>query len=344
MADLLAGMPVPLQRVVTFVVALFPLVLAHEFGHFVLAKLNGVRVDEFGIGFPPRLFRLTTIGGTEYTVNLLPLGGFVRLAGEDDPDVPGAFAGRSKRARAVILLAGPLANLLIAAAIFGGSAVAGPVPEALPGVAGVSVADVTDDGPADSAGVQVWDIIVAADGQLLSAPEIERQPQAGETAAIIALQHITDAATGRPMTLRVLRGIRRVQLTSLPEMLETRDSTVPGVAGAEVVNAPPGGKLQPGDVLVPTTSDSLPVALAGIEVLDLTVTPELNPVYGVGQIDVTITSPVAPVRLGFVGAVWHGVKVTRLWTQTMVSALGADDIGRTTRGLERPAGHLRSHP
>ena len=61
------------------------LIIAHEFGHFIVARRNGVKVDEFGIGFPPKIFSKTK-GGTEYSINLLPLGGFVRLKGEDGGD------------------------------------------------------------------------------------------------------------------------------------------------------------------------------------------------------------------------------------------------------------------
>ena len=112
MSDWLSILPGPAQTILYFFLALFPLVLIHEFGHFAVAKLNKIRVDEFGIGFPPRLITLFKHGDTEYTINSLPLGGFVRMAGEDDPTIPGAFASRSKRARAAVLFAGPLANFI----------------------------------------------------------------------------------------------------------------------------------------------------------------------------------------------------------------------------------------
>ena len=60
------------------------LIVVHELGHFVVAKLTRVRVEEFGIGYPPRALSLGTWGGTEYTINWLPFGGFVRLFGEDE--------------------------------------------------------------------------------------------------------------------------------------------------------------------------------------------------------------------------------------------------------------------
>jgi regulator of sigma E protease len=77
-----------------FVGILALLILGHEFGHFVAARLQGVKVTEFGIGFPPRLLTLFHAGGTRFTVNAIPLGGFVRPAGEDDPSVPGGWPAR----------------------------------------------------------------------------------------------------------------------------------------------------------------------------------------------------------------------------------------------------------
>src|SRR4030042_6733582 len=88
------------------------LILAHELGHFLVAKARHVAVDEFGFGFPPRLTTLFHAGGTRFSLNLIPFGGFVRLSGEDDPNVPGGFATSSKRTRALVLLAGPFSNLL----------------------------------------------------------------------------------------------------------------------------------------------------------------------------------------------------------------------------------------
>ena len=98
--------------------------VVHEFGHFFSAKRFGIRVDEFGFGFPPKLFG-KKIGETEYSLNLLPIGGFVRIFGEspDDENMNGPDAGRSfvnkaKWKQAIILLAGIFANLLLAWLLF----------------------------------------------------------------------------------------------------------------------------------------------------------------------------------------------------------------------------------
>jgi regulator of sigma E protease len=91
------------MSVLIFLGVLFVLVLVHELGHFVTAKWTGMRVDEFGIGFPPRLFGMKR-GETEYTFNLFPVGGFVKIAGEDATDVassPVSSGTRDRRSEAL---------------------------------------------------------------------------------------------------------------------------------------------------------------------------------------------------------------------------------------------------
>lgn len=95
------------------------LVVVHEMGHFLAARRNGVEVEEFGIGFPPRAKVLTKKNGTEYTLNWLPLGGFVKLKGEHDSDTePGSYGAASLGAKLKILVAGVFMNLVAASVIF----------------------------------------------------------------------------------------------------------------------------------------------------------------------------------------------------------------------------------
>lgn len=97
------------------------LVVLHEFGHFVVARRNGVEVEEFGIGFPPRLWKKrvkSAKGDYNFTINLLPLGGFVKLKGEHDSDTSlGSFGAASLRAKSKIMLAGVALNLVAALVI-----------------------------------------------------------------------------------------------------------------------------------------------------------------------------------------------------------------------------------
>jgi len=94
------------------------LVIVHEFGHFILARRNGVEVEEFGIGFPPRAKVLTKKSGTIFTLNWLPLGGFVKLKGEYDADTSkGSYGAASTWAKVKIMVAGVAMNFLAAAVI-----------------------------------------------------------------------------------------------------------------------------------------------------------------------------------------------------------------------------------
>lgn len=109
-----------------FLLVLFVLVLVHEWGHYITAKKTGMRVDEFAIGFPPKMFGIKK-GETEYNFNLLPIGGYVKIYGENaddaeaaekDVDAHRAFGARPKWAQAVVLLAGITMNILFAWFLF----------------------------------------------------------------------------------------------------------------------------------------------------------------------------------------------------------------------------------
>lgn len=112
------------MSILIFIIILLVLVLVHEFGHFFSAKKFGIRVDEFGFGFPPRLFGFKK-GETEYTFNLLPIGGFVKIFGEDPneeningEDKDRSFVNKPKWQQAIVLVAGIFANFLLAWLLF----------------------------------------------------------------------------------------------------------------------------------------------------------------------------------------------------------------------------------
>src|SRR4030065_637101 len=104
-----------------FILILSVLVLVHEFGHFIVAKRNGIKVEEFGLGIPPKLWG-KKIGETLYSINLLPFGGFVRLHGESGEDKlqkpKRAFLGKSKKVRVAIVTAGVVMNFVLALVAF----------------------------------------------------------------------------------------------------------------------------------------------------------------------------------------------------------------------------------
>tara|TARA_B100000508_G_scaffold38018_2_gene29799 strand:+ start:12718 stop:13812 length:1095 start_codon:yes stop_codon:yes gene_type:complete len=114
------------MTILIFFAVLFVLILVHEWGHFIVAKKTGMRVDEFGIGFPPRLLT-KKIGETEYTLNAIPIGGFVRILGENgtfdgeelsEEDKKRTFDARPKWAQALVLIAGVTMNFLFAWFLF----------------------------------------------------------------------------------------------------------------------------------------------------------------------------------------------------------------------------------
>ncbi len=151
-----------------FIAVIVVLIIVHEFGHFVAAKLSGMRVDEFGLGYPPRALTLGKRGETEYTLNWLPFGGFVKIYGEDDGGGPRAFSNRPRILQALVLLAGVGMNMLLAYVLITAALVIG-TPRALDAAevagakhAALAVANVLPGSPAEQAGLMPGDTIVSA--------------------------------------------------------------------------------------------------------------------------------------------------------------------------------------
>jgi regulator of sigma E protease len=175
-----------LTDVVVFIVVLAGLILGHELGHFIAARSLGVEVEEFGIGFPPRLATLFTWRGTRFTFNLIPLGGFVRPAGEDDPEILGGLAAARKLVRTTVLLAGPAANVVLAFLAF-----AAAFKFAAPDPNRVLVTAVVPGSPADASGLMSGDIITSVEGQPVTGFE--------------SLQTVVAGKLGQQITLGVTR-------------------------------------------------------------------------------------------------------------------------------------------
>lgn len=147
-----------------FVVILGLLVLVHEVGHFVVARRAGIRVHEFGIGFPPRAAVLRSDGETLYTLNWLPIGGFVKLEGEEgDSDDPRSFVRAPFLTKQAILAAGAAMNVLFAVVVF---VIVAWLPQQ---AVGLSFREVQPGSPAAVAGLRPGDRIVAIDGRFFDA-------------------------------------------------------------------------------------------------------------------------------------------------------------------------------
>lgn len=199
-----------LITVVIFVVMLAVLVLIHEFGHFLTARLARIRVHEFGVGFPPRARVLGSDGETLYTLNWLPIGGFVKLEGEDgDSDDPRSFTRAGLGTKVVVLVAGVAMNLLLALVIF--AAIAW-----LPQRAGaLTFAGVQAGSPAAAAGIVATDRIVAIDGRYYDRFD-------GGLAMVTDLR----ARAGRTVTLGLIRadGVRAAVAVTLraPDQIDAQ--------------------------------------------------------------------------------------------------------------------------
>ena len=148
------------MTIIAFLLVFSLLVFVHELGHFTVAKLTGIRVEEFGLGYPPRLLTIARRGDTEYTLNAIPFGGFVRMLGEEDPSQTDSFAAKSKLARTGTLLAGPLMNIVLAFVLFIGVGLIGfDIP-----IGSVAIIGVAPGSPAAEANLQEGDIMLSIDG------------------------------------------------------------------------------------------------------------------------------------------------------------------------------------
>jgi regulator of sigma E protease len=196
-----------------FILAFGGMVLIHEFGHFIAARICKIEVDEFGIGLPtPGAITLFTWKGTRFTLNWLPLGGFVRPKGENDPNVPGGLAAASPWKRLFVLVAGPAMNLLTAVVIY--AVIFSQV--GVPDTNRILVASVSPDSPAAAAGLQSGDIFVSGNGQTIRNYD--------------DLRVIVDGNADKPVQFVVERDGKQMTVTAIPQMNEIEKRVMIGVA------------------------------------------------------------------------------------------------------------------
>lgn len=154
--------------IIIFILALSVLVLVHEFGHFFAAKITGVKVEEFGLGLPPRIFAKKW-KGTNWSLNWLPIGGFCKLYGEDgDGKGKGAFNNKNPWAKGLIVLGGVLMNLVLAVVVFSAvySILGIPVMTDR-----VKIIEVAGNSPAEKVGLTVGDWVETVDGVKITTAE-----------------------------------------------------------------------------------------------------------------------------------------------------------------------------
>ena len=209
----------------------FLLIVLHEYGHFLVAKRNGVEVEEFGVGFPPKLFGKTMGKGIfrgYYTVNLLPLGGFVRLKGEEDGATEkGSLGAASTPAKLRIMLAGVAVNLVAALLFFTVVAWLG-MPQIVPNQftvksdstvlrSDVYAGFIEKDSPAASAGLQTGDIITSINDVAITNASDLRTVTSANAGQTVPIAYTHD---GQPKTATV-------QLQSEQTVVESRSTATP---------------------------------------------------------------------------------------------------------------------
>ncbi|NMC28575.1 MAG: site-2 protease family protein [Pelolinea sp.] len=151
-----------------FIIALGLLILFHEAGHFLVGLLFKFKIQEFGIGYPPRMVKLFTKNGVDYTLNWIPFGGFTRFKGENDPQEQDGFHQQNKWKRLGVLLAGPAMNLLVGILLF--TIVFANTGKAMTDQ--ILVQSVEPNTPAAAAGLMAEDHIIKVNETLIDSPEI----------------------------------------------------------------------------------------------------------------------------------------------------------------------------
>ncbi len=240
--------------IVLFLVILSILVFVHEAGHFITARRNGMRVDEFGFGFPPRVGGFVKnektgkwdfvwgnpdkeFANTIYSVNWIPLGGFVRIKGEDgsgatDPD---SFASKSTWKRLKVLAAGVVMNFVLAWVLFTIIAMVGfprevDTSKGIPAGSSVQILNVADDTPAKSMGLQLGDTVrgFSEGGNMIPAKSVD------------TVRNYILAHKGTSITLLISRGKEQLTLTGTPRVEYSPDQGSLGIslAQVEVVKTP----------------------------------------------------------------------------------------------------------
>lgn len=229
---------------ITFIIVLSLLVFVHEVGHFVVARRMGVKAEEFGFGFPPRLFGIykNTAGkwkfvfgskevqdasDTIYSANWIPLGGFVKIKGENgENEDQDSFANKKIWQRASILSAGVTMNVLLAAVLISIGFMIG-LPQALDGInkraevsnKKIQIIQVLPDSPAASAGLKFGDTIKSINNN--------------EFSSYSDLQNFVDENTGKELEYKIVRGLEELSLQIIPEVLDETGKGGVGIAVTE---------------------------------------------------------------------------------------------------------------
>jgi regulator of sigma E protease len=198
--------------IILFIVSLFVALCLHELGHFIASKRAGVKVEEFGIGIPPRLFGIKR-GETIYSLNAIPIGAFVKAAGENDPAVPRSLAGKGPWTRLGIYAAGPVVNIFLAFILLSAFLA---LPYSVIAGDGIMVRAVVENSPAEEAGIEPGDLILEVAGQPI------------QNSADLS-NMVNSVEEGAELSLTLLRDGQEVSKTLKPRFDEEQQQQVIGV-------------------------------------------------------------------------------------------------------------------
>ena len=190
--------------IIEFLAVLGVVIVVHEFGHFAAMKALGIKVNEFGMGFPPRLLGIRK-GETLYTLNLLPIGGFVKPEGENDSTDPRSFAAKGPGVRFIVLVAGVFMNIVLALFLLTAFFMFSEPREEL------RIGSVAEGSPAEQAGLLAGDFIVAANGTLIDSTEE------------LVVNHIRPSE-GREVDLLIRRDDVEQEIGVVPQLLDPSSS------------------------------------------------------------------------------------------------------------------------
>ncbi|MDB5189623.1 MAG: metalloprotease RseP [Parcubacteria group bacterium] len=228
------------MTIVLFILVLVVLIVVHELGHFIVAKICGMRVDEFGIGYPPRAWGFKK-GETEYTLNWLPFGGFVRIYGEDmqdkvegTQDIARAFGSRPKIQQALVLVAGIAMNLVLAWLLLTATLALGTSRALTPEEMAIAknpvllVAGVLPGSPAAEAGLMPGDAITLATMGSRNYTTLD---------PVEFTKFIGSDTANEPLTIHVLRNDKPLTLTAQPRAGVIKDDPTRPALGVSVAAA-----------------------------------------------------------------------------------------------------------
>ena len=286
--------------VLLFLILLNIMVVVHELGHYLTAKRAGIKIEEAAIGFPPRIWS-TRRGDTEYSINAVPLGGYVKMLGEEDPTFPGSFARASRPWRLLVLAGGALMNFALAIVLFGTAYMAGwptvtqsevAIMQAVPGL------------PAAAAGLQAGDAIVSLAGQPIKGSQDLRQ--------------VAEAHKGEQIPVVVRRGGQDQTLEITP-----RASWPAGEGPLGVSISDRATKVEP-------VSYPLPTALVNgakqtLQMIVLTFTLPVAAIQGLVPLD--MVRPVGPVGIYNIATQAAEATVQQGWWFPILSVIASLSAG-----------------